>query len=295
MDSANVEMQLALGCRLGVGGSCDVFEVVDSFGLPPAVLKLLRRRAAVTDMALGRAALQQELVALRDMQSDASEHLPHLLRSCVTRDIPCLLLSPAGIPLAEYLCSQVPPAGRPSAAELATRHTLEALLYAHRAGWLHNDLRTCNVVAVTAADGAAVRFVLVDWGMAQRVCADGNWRTDVGGYAPCACDNALKSTARNGEPWVASRATDIECTAYLCATALEGSPSGLPPWVRPETQEVVAETKPAMRFLQARREWLSKQPAASLPKKVLQLAAALQRCGIAAPVEPRDYHLNTNT
>ena len=280
-DGDGLQLPLELGRRLGVGGSCDVFELAGSN--PPGVVKLLRRHTSPAKAAQALAQLRQEAEALRAMQP--CNHLPQLLR-CSFGDAPCLLLSPAGVPLMQLLCLIETAELKVAATEMAARHVLQALHCAHERGFLHNDLRTCNVVGVTASSGsaaAATRFLLVDWGLSQRLDASVN----VGflGYAPCACDAALTSAGRN--TWVATRATDVECTAYLCATALEGSPSGRPPWVQAALLRAIGdedEQRLESRLLRARNDWLGKQMTQSLPKRVLQRAAELARASGMADV-----------
>jgi len=280
-DGDSAQLPLELGRRLGVGGSCDVFELAGSN--PPCAVKLLRRHASPAKAALALAQLRQEAEALRATQP--CNHLPQLLH-CSFGEAPCLLLSPAGVPLMQLLCLIETAELKMAATEMAARHVLQALHCAHERGYLHNDLRTCNVVGVTAPAGstaAATRFLLVDWGLSQRIEAS----TNVGflGYAPCACDAALTSAGRN--TWVATRATDVECTAYMCATALEGSPSGRPPWVQAAFLCAIGdedELRPESRLLRARNDWLGKQTVQSLPKRVLQRAAELARASDMADV-----------
>ena len=280
-DSDGSQLPLELGRRLGVGGFCDVFEMAGSN--PPAVVKLLRRHASPSNAARALAQLRQEAEALRATQS--CNHLPQLLR-CSFGDTPYLLLSPEGVPLMQLLCLIETAELKIAAVEMAARHVLQALHCAHERGFLHNDLRTCNVVGVTPPAGsaaAATRFLLVDWGLSQRIGASMN--VGVVGYTPCACNAALTSAGRN--TWVATRATDVECTAYLCATALEGSPSGRPPWVQATLLRAFGEEdelRPESRLLRARNDWLGQQTTQSLPKRVLQRAAELARASDMADV-----------
>ena len=288
-DGDSLPLELELGRRLGVGGSCDVFESAGSD--PPAVVKLLRSQVLPARAAQALEQLRREAEALRAMQPCI--HLPQLLR-CSFGDTPCLLLSPAGVPLMQLLCCCQSDTLKMAAAETAVRHVLLALRCAHEHGFLHNDLRTCNVVGVTAAAGsgsAATRFLLVDWGLSQRM--DASLNVGVVGYAPCACDAALAATGRNAV-WLATRATDVECVAYLCATALEGLPSGRPPWVQAALRCAI-DQKDEQRlehvFLCARNDWMNQQTAQSLPKRILRHAVELARSP-DAPDMARYYMLD---
>ena len=244
-------------------------------------------------MAQALAQLRREVEALHAAQP--CDHLPQLLR-CSFGDAPCLVLSPVGVPMMELLCRFETAELKKAATERATRHVLQALLCAHERGVLHNDLRTCNVVGVIPPVGCAAvatRFLLVDWGLSQSI----NESMNVGviGYAPCACNAALASAVR-GNLWFASRATDVECVAYLCATALEGSPSGRPPWVQAAGTLLCVtgddhELRLESRLLLARNTWLDQQTAQSLPKRILQRAAELARS--RGPDLERFYTLST--
>jgi Ser/Thr protein kinase RdoA (MazF antagonist) len=186
---------LALGERLGSGGTSDVYALDDGSG---CVLK--SARVATAAAAAGFDAEVSALSALRHAAADAlvpalvasGERLPdaaHALagaalgaaRWCV------LLLRPRGEPLERWVSACVARAeaaagqrgGRAAAAaarrkcadDVALR-VLAALLAAHEAGWAHCDVRPANVAVVED------RAMLIDWGSARRV-GDGLLRSGV--------------------------------------------------------------------------------------------------------------------
>ena len=250
---------------------------------------MLRRRAKPEQDAAARRQLGAEAAALLSFTSCPS--LPRLVRSGLASDPPALLVSPVGMPLADFLCSLGSPDELAAAVETLACDVLRALCCAHRCGVLHNDLRPSNVIAVPAATGAALSFVLIDWGL----CTPFECEIDgVVGYAPCACSNALRAALRE-KPWSPTRSTDVECLSYLCAAVLHGAPaSSIPPWANHEKLAMLSqcadETSPMKLLLQARETWLKGQPGASLPKRVLNVSIALAAMDAARVLPPDNVY-----
>ena len=166
---------LALGARLGLGGTSDVYEFI---GDEHAIVKVAR---CLTPAATS--GFEAEVRALQLLRHAAHRGLvPELLgvgaRAPDARAgahsggaWPLLILRPRGLPLAAWVAARVAAAprrgareARRAAASAIILRVLEALEAAAAAGVVHCDVRPANIVVV--GDAAA----LVDWGCS---CAPG--------------------------------------------------------------------------------------------------------------------------
>jgi hypothetical protein len=193
------EVVLALGERLGSGGTSDVY-ALDADGAD-CVLKVAR--VATAGVGAGFDAEAAALGALRGTAAADNALVPTLVGSgarapAAERALagaasgaapwPVLMLRPRGVPLEQWVAARVAGAeaaaargGARAAAQAARRQcadavaprVLAALLAAHEAGWAHCDVRPANVAYVEGR-GA----MLVDWGNARRV-GDGLVRSGV--------------------------------------------------------------------------------------------------------------------
>jgi len=165
-----VAVDLALGERLGSGGTSDAYEWA---GDASAVIKVAR--CLTEEIALGFAAEERALTALRSVASVGL--VPELVGAGArTPDgrvgehgggaWPLLVLRPRGVQLAAWVAKRVAEsprdrgraAARRSAASAVVARVLRALEAAAAAGLVHCDVRPANIVIV--GDAA----VLVDWG-----------------------------------------------------------------------------------------------------------------------------------
>jgi hypothetical protein len=163
--------ELALGARLGSGGTSDAY-VLESRDIVGAVVKVAR--CLTEEIAADFAAEERALTALR---SAAGEGLvPELLGAGVRTPAaragahgggawPLLVLRPRGVQLAAWVAARAaaaPPRGRAAARRAAASavvvRVLGALEAAAAAGIVHCDVRPANIVVV--GDAAT----LVDWG-----------------------------------------------------------------------------------------------------------------------------------
>lgn len=185
---------LALGTRLGCGGSSDVYEC--SAEEVEAAAALPRRAPLAAKVArfsteLVRGCFERERAALVKLVDAAAQGLVPTLVATGTRLVgksnwPLLLLAPCGHSLPRWVAERVaaepaPPedsacggggvggadrafAARAACASAVVLRLLQALEAAHAASLVHCDVRPSNIVVVRG--GGAM---LVDWGISRAI------------------------------------------------------------------------------------------------------------------------------
>ena len=248
--------EVALGARLGLGGSSDVYAVpgVDS------VIKIGRCATASLQLAYNR-----EVCALTAMSAhpgNAAGCFPRLMhvgtrvldvaRETTPTASWCVLqLQPQGEPVEPWLAREAGAvmkaaldAGEGEVAALLARQTwlrttaasitsriLDALECAHAVGFVHCDVRPSNVVM--AAGGA----VLADWGASRHMGSEGG-----GVGVPAYADAGVFHQAT----YAARPAQDVVPTALLWLAVAVGC--GRAPWALSRGDDAVT--------LEGRRQWL---------------------------------------
>jgi hypothetical protein len=183
---------LALGARLGCGGSSDVYECSTELGEAAAAAGAARSPFAVKvsrfTTALVQKCFERERAALLALPRAAELRLVPTLVAYGTRqggaaEWPLLLMQPCGQSLPSWVADCVAAAAakaqqagcgggssqdtvyaaRAACASAVTRRILDALKIAHDASLVHCDVRPSNIVVVH--EGA----MLVDWGISRSI------------------------------------------------------------------------------------------------------------------------------
>ncbi|RYY38242.1 hypothetical protein EON62_00535, partial [archaeon] len=115
-------------------------------------------------------------------------HVPHVV-SAPADEYAALITTPVGIPIDMHMQSLKSVDQRRPVARVVIRDVLRALALAHTAGWVHRDVRPCNVI--WSAERSAA--VLIDWGMAVAVAGCG--RLSWCGAQTYVADFSLKGAA----------------------------------------------------------------------------------------------------
>jgi hypothetical protein len=168
---------------LGTGGFCSVMSAQPEGGAEAALgrglvaIKRPRYTASYDDVD-ARQQLQNELEMLETLSDQQHSSIISLafdhagcLQSC--DGLPCLVLSDVGMPLPQYAVITKKKDRRDLLQSSFAQQLLGALHAAERCGVCHCDLRPCNIIVVnTEEEGAphtpaAVRFVIIDWGLAR--------------------------------------------------------------------------------------------------------------------------------
>ena len=238
--------QVALGDRLGLGGTSDVYAC--EFAGQPAVVK----HARIASGARRRPNLGEEAAVLRALEARGCRNVPRVL-AAPKRAMEFLVLSPRGVPLlvAARACRTL--RERRELASRAASDVLVALKDAHTAGVAHCDVRPDNVVV--DANGTAV---LVDWDAAARLGALVDGPRGTLAFAAAVALPAFEPTGLHS--WTAAPAVDLEPVALLYAAVADGDWDGVyarQPWLPLHVREAgISAQAHAQTLLDARDAWL---------------------------------------
>ena len=238
--------QVALGDRVGLGGTSDVYAC--EFAGQPAVVK----HARIASGARRRPNLGEEAAVLRALEARGCRNVPHVL-AAPKRAMEFLVLSPRGVPLlvAARACRTL--RERRQLASRAASDVLVALKDAHSAGIAHCDVRPENVVV--NANGTAI---LVDWDTAARLGALVDGPRGTLAFAAAVALPAFEPTGLHS--WTAAPAVDLEPVALLYAAVADGDSDGVytrQPWLPPHAPVAGTSAQAyAQTLLDARDTWL---------------------------------------